>query len=100
MTLGVARSVRGVPIRLTAERWAHIVNVHEELEGYDDDVLRVIEDPDVVLRESGGAYLAVKGYGSKRYLTVLYRELSKDDGFIITAYFARSMDRGRVVWRR
>jgi hypothetical protein len=74
--------------------------VHDELEGYENNVLGVVENPDVVIRESGGAFLAVKGYGRNRFLTILYRELSKDDGFIITAYFARSMDRGRVVWRR
>ena len=85
---------------MTGERWSHIVNMHDELDGYYDDVLRVVENPDVVLRESGGALLAVKGYGRNRYLTVLYRELSQNDGFIITAYFARRMDRGKVVWRR
>ncbi|MBI3468168.1 MAG: hypothetical protein HY000_34620 [Planctomycetes bacterium] len=98
--MGIARSVNGVPIRLTAERWSHIVKSHDELDGCYDDVLRVVENPDLVLRESGGALLAVKGYGRNRYLTVLYRELSPKDGFIITAYFARRMDRGKVVWRR
>ena len=98
--MDVARSVNGVPIRLTDERWSHIVNEHDEMEEYYDDVIRVIESPDVVLRESGGALIAVRGYGHRQYLNVFYRELSDDDGFVITAYFARHMARGKVVWRR
>ncbi len=30
----IAISVNGVPIRLTDERWSHIVNAHDDLAGY------------------------------------------------------------------
>jgi hypothetical protein len=68
--MDIARSVNGVPIRLTEERWWHIVNEHDELEGYYDDVLRTVDRPEVVIRESGGALIALRSYGRNRYLTV------------------------------
>ena len=45
-----AVSHAGVPIRLTDERWVHIVENHDDLAGYRSDVLQTIESPDVVLR--------------------------------------------------
>jgi hypothetical protein len=87
----IALSVRGVPIRLTDERWRHIVNAHDEMAGYYDDCLHAIEEPDWVLAGSSGSLKAIRAYGRKRFLVVLYRELSRHDGFVITAYFTRSL---------
>jgi hypothetical protein len=96
----IAISVHGVPIRLTDERWSHIVNARDEMAGYYDDCLRVIEEPDLVLAGYRGSLKAVKGYGRSRYLVVIYKETSSTDGFVITAYFVNKIDRRRVVWRR
>jgi hypothetical protein len=96
----IAYSVNGVPIRLTDERWSHIVNAHDDLAGYDVDCLQVIEEPDLVLEGRHGSLKAVKGYGRNRYLVVVYREVDADDGFVITAYFVRKINRRRIVWRR
>ena len=41
----IARSVRGVPIRLSSERWGHIVENHDDLAGRLDDVLNAVSDP-------------------------------------------------------
>jgi hypothetical protein len=41
----VAYSVDDVPIRLTTERWFHIVENHDDLAGCYDDVLRTVEEP-------------------------------------------------------
>jgi hypothetical protein len=98
--MDIARSVNNVPIRLTDERWAHIVNHHDEMAGYEDDVLLAVENPDLVLKGDRGSLRAVKVYGRKRYLIVTYREISRTDGFVITAYFVRKIDRKRAVWRR
>ena len=96
----IAQSVNRVPIRLTEERWSHIVNSHEDLAGYFGDVLYTIEEPEWVLRGQGGTLDAVRSYGANRYLVVAYRELSKHDGFVITAYFASRINRRNVLWRR
>jgi hypothetical protein len=35
----IVKSKNGVPIRLTEERWLHIVENHGDLAGYYDDIL-------------------------------------------------------------
>jgi hypothetical protein len=95
----IAYSVNGVPIRLTEERWRHIVTEHPELRGRRGDCLAVIENPDVVMQGYGGALVAAKGYGRRRCLVVVYREVSANDGFVITAYFVRRLKRRVVLWR-
>jgi hypothetical protein len=94
--MDVVNSVNGVPIRMTTERWYHIERVHNYLYGYYDDVLRTVEQPDVVTQGHGGSLIAHRGFGKKRYWAVVYKEL-KNDGFIITAYMT-DRRKGRKVW--
>jgi len=61
-----AVSVEGIPIRLTAERWFHIVENHDDLAGHYDDVLETIENPDFVLRGYRSSLIAARGHGRKR----------------------------------
>ena len=98
--MDIVRSVNGIPIRLTEERWSHIVNFHNDMAGYYDDCLRVVERPDFVLRGDEGTLRAVKNYGKDWHLQVVYRELSRQDGFVITAYFVRRIQRGNILWQR
>jgi len=95
-----ARSKRGVPIRLTEERWLHIVENHDDLAGYYDEVLDTIENPDWILQGYGGARIAVKGVARRKYLAVVYKEVSRRDGFVITAYFTSRVARRSIRWRR
>lgn len=78
----------------------HIVENHDDLAGYYDDVVRVIEDPDLVITGYRGSQIAVRGYGRDRYLVVVYQELSSSDGFVITAYFTSTIDRRKAIWKR
>lgn len=96
----IAISVNGIPIRLTDERWEHIIDGHANLANYRDDVLDVVQNPDEVRYGYGGALIALRGYGRQRYLAVIYKEISTDDGFIITARFARKKPGGRILWRK
>lgn len=59
-------SKNNIPIRLTEERWLHIVENHDEMAGYYD------------------------------------KELSENDGFIITAYFTSKvkLSKEEIVWQR
>ena len=98
--MDIAFSINRVPIRLTEERWNQIVNSHDELAEYYEDCLLTVESPELVLAGTRGSLKAIKGYGRKRYLTVVYKELSPKDGFVITAYFVRKIDRRSVVWQR
>jgi hypothetical protein len=98
--MDVAVSVEGVPICLTHERWFHIVENHDDVAGYYDEVLETIENPDLVLRGYRGTLIDVRRYGRRRYFMVVYRQVSADDGFIITAYFTSKLDRRSIVWRK
>ena len=91
-------SVNGVPVRLTDERWAHIVEVRDELAGRQQDVLDAVAHPDWVTRGYRGSLLAWKGYGRRGFLVVVFKEVSSDDGFIITAYFTRKADKDKKTW--
>ncbi len=97
--MDIVNSVKNVPIRFTQERWFHIVENHNDLAGYYDDILDVIENPDVILKGYGGSLIALRGYGHKNYLSVVYKEISKSDGFVISAYFTSKIDRSKIVWK-
>ncbi|MCX6089604.1 MAG: hypothetical protein NTX88_04375 [Candidatus Atribacteria bacterium] len=97
-----ALSVNGVRIRLTDERWIHIIENYDEVAGYFDEVLDVIESPDCVLQGYGGALIALRIEESSKYLAVVYRETSGQDGFIITAYLTSKLklEREVIVWQQ
>lgn len=109
--VAIVRSIRNVPIRLTEERWSHIVEYHSELEGFLDQILLAVAEPDTVLespREIEPSLVAIKRstqlvrYGLPDRLAVHYKEVSKDDGFILTVFpisEERAQRRYRV-WRR
>jgi hypothetical protein len=78
--MDIAISRNGVPIRLTEERWFHIVENHDDLAGHYDDVL--------------------EGVARKTYLAVIYKELSRDEGFVATAYFTSRISRRLIIWRK
>lgn len=92
------RSVNGVPIRLTGERWAHIVAARDDLVDRSADVLDAVQSPDWVTKGYGGSLVAWKGYGRRGYLVVIYKELAADDGFIITAFFTKTPKKRGKVW--
>ncbi len=94
----IAYSVNGVPIRLTEEGWEHIVSNKPYLESYDEQVLDAIERPTWILRGYAGALVAVLTLGRQSYLHVVYREISRDDGFIITAFISRKVNRRAIIW--
>ena len=75
----------GVPIRLTDERWAHIMEAHDDLADNRYDLLETMRFPDVVVAGRARELLAMREIGPARWLVIVYRELDSD-GFIITAY--------------
>ncbi len=99
--MDIVKSKNNVPIRLTEERWIHIVENHDELAGYYDEVLNTIEDPDFIIKGYRGAFIALKKMNNK-FLAVVYKELNPQDGFIITAYFTKKikLEKEEVVWQK
>ncbi len=100
MILDIIESLDGVPIRLTGERWEHIVDFHPYMSGYYDAMLDSIEYPEFILRGQKGAKVAVLNVGRKQWLLTTYKETSRVDGFIITAYIDDEFNTNLIVWRR
>lgn len=101
MLLATLYSINGVPIRLTDERWEHILDSHPELSPSDlDNLLDTVEYPEYILPGYGGTLVAVVVLGKSSYLQVVYREVSKDDGLIITAGIRPTMSKKKFLWRR
>ena len=87
--IGVAVSKNGIPIRLTEERWYHIVENHDELAGLSDEVLLTVEDPDYIVKGWKDGLLAVRKFVGDK---VVYKEL-ENDGFIITAFLTKKVNK-------
>ena len=101
----VATSHNGVPIRLSDERWSHVVRRHPEMEGSRSLVIETIAEPDFIQAGDSGELLAIRLYEAtqlgRKYVVVAYREINATDGFILTAYLTRrpSQQRG-ILWTR
>ncbi len=78
-----------VPIRLTEERWLHITEEHSEMAGYYFEVLETIENPGTIYEGKSGEFITVKEIKAAQYIVVIYRDIRKEDGFVITAFLTR-----------
>jgi len=99
--MNVVKSKNGVPIRLTEERWIHITEEHSEMAGYYFEVLETVEEPEAIYEGKMGECIAVREIDNGKYIAVVYRELSKGDGFVITAFLTRrrkQLERRRKIW--
>ena len=101
----IVLSVNSVPIRLNAERWMHITMGHPEIADYYFDILQALELPGIIYAGSRGELLAVRKLddGSDKNIIVVYKEISADDGFVITAYLSNKvheLQKRTVVWQR
>lgn len=90
----------GTPIRLTDERWGHIVGGHSELMGMRPSVLNALENAERILEGARGELLAVQEREPGKWIVVVYKELS-GDGYVITAFLTskeRWLNRRRQLW--
>ncbi len=90
--IGVTTSINGVSIRLTYERWLHIIDHHPELEKFKDEILSTVSNPQHLysfarkhIIAATNPFSKLRDYGLSANLVVHYREF-KDDGFILTAF--------------
>lgn len=98
-----AKSVNGVTIRLPDERWVHITEEHAEMAGYLYDVLETVQEPLAVFEGNEGELLAAREIEPGKYIIAVYREVSSEDGFIITAFLTKrwkSLERRKKAWQR
>jgi hypothetical protein len=94
-------SVNGVPIRLTDERWRHIVEEHSDLSGRMFEVLETLWQPREVRIGRKGELWAIKETEPGKDLVVIYKEVSLWDGFVITAFSSKRrawIERRKKAW--
>ncbi len=90
--IGTVSSVNGTPIRLTEERWSHIVEHHPEVERFLEEILSTVSNPKNLylltkkqILAATNSYDKVETYGLAKNIVVHYREVTHD-GFILTAF--------------
>jgi hypothetical protein len=67
---------------------------------YYEEMLDAVDDPEYILPGHKGSLIAVVVLRKKKILHVMYRELSSDDGFIITAYIKTWFEKKKAIWPR
>lgn len=105
MIIGTVKSKNDISIRLTRERWLHIITSHPELKsGSYELVLNTVKNPKIILRGDVGELLAVKKITRKNlWLVVPYKEVNVEDGFVLTAYITTDYDwllKKEIIWNK
>jgi len=109
--IAVVTSTNSVPVRLTEERWFHIMEYHRELALFQPEVLLAIANPDKLyfsppsLEPNFAAvkvFARVVEFGLARNIVVHYKEVSPPNGFILTALVMsdKRLSRRFRLWRR
>jgi hypothetical protein len=71
--------------------------------GYLYDVLETVQEPLAVFEGNEGELLAAREIETGKYIIAVYREVSQEDGFIITAFLTKrwkSLERRKKAWQR
>ena len=96
----IVKSKNDVSVRLTDERWTHIVEEHSEMAGLRLDVLETVANPTMIVEGRYGALMAIREISKGKYLVVIYREIG-NDGFVITSFMTRQkrfLTSRRKIW--
>jgi hypothetical protein len=100
-----ANSINNVSIRLTDERWHHITIGHPEMADYFYEIFETIENPNIIYEGNYGGLIAVSGkfIEINKFIIVIYKELSNEDGFVITAYCSNKIqqfEKKKILWKK
>ena len=93
---------QGRPIRLTAERWRHILE-HPEMVEQRFRLAETLADPEVVIATEKDSVVHAyhRLYEStpvtRKYMVVAVKILG-EDAFILTAYFTSQVKKGSTIW--
>jgi len=101
--MDIAISINKIPIRLTKERWQHITIGHPEIAGFYYEILESIEKPDSIYEGKYEELIATKYFEklNNKFVVVIYKELSEEDGFVITAYLSNKIQefvKRKKIW--
>jgi hypothetical protein len=103
--MDIAVSKNSIPIRLTPERWRHITTGHPEIADFYYEILETIENPKIIYEGNYGGLIAVSYELEelRKFIVVIYKELSGMDGFVITAFVSNKehkFERKNVIWKQ
>ena len=99
--MDIVQSKHRVPIRLPHERWMHITEGHPEMAGFYYEVLSAIDEPDKIVQGALDEQIAIKKLESGKYICVIYKEITRKDGFVITAFITskvKQIERRQLLW--
>lgn len=93
---------QGRAVRLTHERWAHILS-HPEMADQRPRIEETLASPDVIV--ATGADASVHAYHrlyeqtpvTRKYLLVAVKIL-EEDAFVVTAFFTSRLKKGTLLW--
>ncbi|MFP4621702.1 MAG: hypothetical protein ACLFM7_10350 [Bacteroidales bacterium] len=103
--MDTAKSINNVFIRLTNERWQHISIGHPEIADYYFEILETIESPTIIYEGYHGGLIAISSNieHTRKFIVVVYKEISANDGFVITAYISNNkqkFDKKKIIWNQ
>ena len=58
----IAKSKNNVPVRLTLERWAHIIARHPEMDSQKERVIETLTEPEIIQQGDFGELVAIRYY--------------------------------------
>ncbi len=96
---------RNQTLRLTGERWAHILSHPEHDDATRTRIEETVADPDRIIRSrtDPGVELFYRHYDrtpvTSKHLCVVAK-IKTDNPFIITAYFTDAVKQGEELWSR
>ena len=101
----IVKSTNNISIRLTTERWQHIIMRHPEMDDQKERVLETLTDPHLIQEGDFGALISIRFYKetplTSKYLVVIYKEDRNEDGYVITAYYTtKPSERRKILWKQ
>lgn len=100
----VLQDHQGLAIRLTEERWVHILD-HPEMVGQQERLAETLSSPDTVVAtakdETVHAYhrLYESTPVTRKHMVVVVKMI-EGDPFVVTAFYSSRVKKGNVLWQR
>lgn len=97
-----ASSPLSYTVILKRDRWRQIIRFkHPALAGHEDLVQQCIREPEVIRESAKDASVHLYYIdAASRYLCVVVAPAAEQEYFVVTAYFADEIKKGRELWKK
>ena len=101
MKMEFVKSKNNIPFRITDERQKYVLENHDDLAGYIDEITDTLEFPDFIIKGNNNTKIVLRDIRFNKYPAVVYKKISQDDGFLITAYFTSklTLENEVILWQ-